>query len=212
MIRPDYPEGDYRVEVTSLVNGAAGCSAEAVAGFFRNPVPVTNLTGGPFIICPQDPDPEVNSVLLQVGAAPEIYWTTPKGEFVNTIDVLADQGGIYQVEVVNEFGCSVIDSVEVIEDCSPRITAPNAFRPGGVNDAFFVYPKYVSTDDFEVKIYNRWGELVFQSTDRDFRWDGTYNGKVAPLGTYPYVIHYKADTQETSDNILEERGGVTVIR
>ena len=214
VIRSDFPEGDYRVEVTSLVDGAIGCSTEAVAGFFRNPVPETNLTGGPFFICVRDPDPEVNSVSLQVSPAPEIYWTTPKGEFVNTPDVVADQGGIYRVEVINEFGCSTIDSVEVIEDCSPKIIAPNAFRPGGVNDEFFVYPKYVSPDDFEVKIYNRWGELVFQSTDRDFRWDGMYNGQQAPLGTYPYVIHYKADTDtdETGNNILEERGGVTVIR
>ena len=212
LIRPDFPEGEYRVVVTSLVDGAVGCSTEAAAGFVRNPVPVTNLGGGPFIICPRDPDPSVNSVLLQVGAAPEIYWTTPKGDFVNTIDVLADQGGTYIVEVVNKFGCSVIDSVEVIEDCSPRITAPNAFRPGGVNADFFVYHKYVSTDNFDVKIYNRWGEIVFQSNDRDFRWDGTYNGREAPLGTYPYVIRYKADTEDTADNIREERGGVTIIR
>ena len=85
---------------------------------------------------------------------------------------------------------------------------------GGVNNEFFVYPKYVSTDDFEVKIYNRWGELVFQSTERDFRWDGRYNGQPAPLGTYPYVIHYKAETSndKTGNVILEERGGITIIR
>ncbi len=212
LIRPDFPEGEYRVEVTSLVDGAVGCSTEAAVGFSRNPVPVTNLSGGPFIICPRDPDPEVNSVLLQVSFAPEIYWTTPKGEETNTIDVVADQEGTYIVEVINEFGCSVIDSVQVIEDCSPKITAPNAFRPGGVNSDFFVYHKYVSTDDFDVKIFNRWGELVFQSDERDFRWDGMYNGRQAPLGTYPYVIKYKAETEDTNDNIREERGGVTIIR
>ncbi len=118
------------------------------------------------------------------------------------------------VEVTNEFGCTVVDSVEVIEDCAPRINAPNAFRPGGVNAEFFVYHKYVSTDDFNVQIYNRWGELVYQSNDRDFRWDGTYNGRQAPLGTYPYVVKFKGDTDtaETGSTIRERRGGVTIIR
>ncbi|WP_277485226.1 gliding motility-associated C-terminal domain-containing protein [Catalinimonas alkaloidigena] len=206
LILSDMPEGEYRVEVET----AGGCFAEAAASITRNPLPEAEL-GSTRTICPQDPDPEISSVLLEVGFAPEIYWTTPKGDFINTTNIVADVGGTYIVEMINEFGCSITDSVEVVEDCRPRIVVPNAFRPDGVNNTFFVYPKYVSAEDFEVKIYNRWGELVFQSDNPNFEWDGTYNGKEAPLGTYPYIIHYKSSTDETG-GLLEERGGVTIIR
>ncbi|WKN41408.1 gliding motility-associated C-terminal domain-containing protein [Tunicatimonas pelagia] len=211
LLRPDMPAGEYRVVVTQLVDGADGCTAETSADVTRSPVPETNLGEGPFVICPRDPDPEANSVLLEVSFAPNILWTTPFGTFDNTVTLPANQGGTYVVEITNEFGCTTIDSVEVIEDCTPTIVAPNAFRPNGVNSEFFVYPRYVSDDDFEVRIYNRWGELVFQSNNRDFRWDGTYNGQPAPLGSYPYVITFKSDTDGSND-ILEERGGVTIIR
>ncbi|MEM6841817.1 MAG: gliding motility-associated C-terminal domain-containing protein [Bacteroidota bacterium] len=211
LLRPDMPDGEYRVVVIQLVDGADGCTAETSANVIRSPVPESNLGNGPFVICPRDPNPEANSVLLEVSFAPNILWTTPFGDFLNTTTLPANQGGTYVVEVTNEFGCSTIDSVEVIEDCRPTIVAPNAFRPNGVNSEFFVYPRYVSNDDFEVRIYNRWGELVFQSNSKDFRWDGTYNGQPAPLGSYPYVITFKSDTDDTG-GILEERGGVTIIR
>ncbi|MEQ9439721.1 MAG: gliding motility-associated C-terminal domain-containing protein [Cyclobacteriaceae bacterium] len=210
-LRPDMPDGEYSVIVTQLVAGAEGCTATAGASITRNPVPETNLANGPFVICPQDPNPEANSVLLEVSPAPSIVWTTPFGEFTNTTTLPADQGGTYIVEITNAFGCTTIDSVEVIEDCRPTIIAPNAFRPGGVNSDFFVYPRYVADEGFEVRIYNRWGELVFQSNSKDFRWDGTYNGQPAPLGSYPYVITYQADTDNTGE-VLQERGGVMIIR
>ncbi len=216
LIRPDYPEGQYRVEVTSFIQERESCQASATSDFSRNPVPNSNLGLGPFVICPRDPNDSINSVTLRVDDDPlsTIEWTTPLGGGINAPDIVADREGIYIVEITNEFGCTVVDSVEVIEDCAPRINAPNAFRPGGVNAQFFVYHKYVSTDNFDVKIYNRWGEIVFQSNDRDFRWDGTYNGRQAPLGTYPYVVRFKGDTdtEERGSNIRESRGGVTIIR
>ncbi len=210
LVNPTMPEGEYRVVVTTT----GGCTAEASATIRRNPVPVVNFEGDRFVICSQDPDPEVNSVELSVAPAPVIVWTLPNGtQLFNTPTVVADAGGIYRVEVTNNYGCTTIDSVQVVDDCQPRIVAPNAFRPEGKNNEFFVYHRYVSEDDFEVQIYNRWGELIFQSNDRDFRWDGTYKGREAPLGTYPYVIHYKASTSTTEDGrSYEHRGGITVLR
>ena len=216
LIRPDYPEGQYRVEVTSFIQERESCQATATSDFSRNPVPTSNLSLGPFFICPRDANDSINSVTLRVDDNPlsTIRWTTPLGSGSNAPDIVADRGGTYIVEITNEFGCTIVDSVEVIEDCAPRINAPNAFRPGGVNAEFFVYHKYVSTDDFDVRIYNRWGELVYQSNDRDFRWDGTYNGRQAPLGTYPYVVKFKGDTDtaDTGSTIRERRGGVMIIR
>nr|WKN38487.1 gliding motility-associated C-terminal domain-containing protein [Tunicatimonas sp. TK19036] len=210
LLRPNMPDGEYSVIVTQLT--ANGCSADAAASVTRNPVPETNLGEGPFIICTDtSADPDEQYVVLEVSPASAINWITPTGSDSNTTTLPASVPGMYIVEITNEFGCTIIDSVEVIEDCTPSIVAPNAFRPGGVNSEFFVYPRYVADEDFEIRIYNRWGELVFQSNSKDFRWDGTYNGRPAPLGSYPYIITYKSDT-DTSGDLLEERGGVTIIR
>ena len=218
LVRPEYPEGEYRVEVTSLIDGATGCSAEASASLVRDSVPVTNLSNGPFIICARDPNPALNSAFLEVSPSPLISWfivdeNGNQVELANTTDYTATQGGTYYVTATNEFGCSVTDSVEVIEDCRPTIIAPNVFRPGGVNAEFFVYPRYVSTEGFDIKIYNRWGELVYQSSELDFRWDGTYNGRDVPVGSYAYVVRFRSDEDSDSNGTeYEERGGVTVLR
>ncbi len=226
LIRPDFAEGQYSVEVTSFIQGIESCQANATADFSRDPVPASNLGLGPFIICSRDPEDSIRTATLRVDDNPlsTIQWSLSGGNIEdndavsgsasNNADLVVNVPGTYIVEITNEFGCTIVDSVEVIEDCAPRITAPNAFRPGGVNNAFFVYHKYVLTDDFDVQIYNRWGEIVFQSNDRDFRWDGTYNGRPAPLGTYPYIVRFKGDTDtaETGASVRENRGGVTIIR
>lgn len=213
-ISPDFPEGKYRVVVTSYTGGVEACTSEASGNILRNPVPAVRVEGESFVICSQDPDPEVSSIELQVDFAEQIVWTLPNGrQLFNANTITATEGGMYLVEMTNTYGCTTIDSIEVIDDCKPRIVAPNAFRPGGVNNEFFVHHRYVSEEGFEVRIYNRWGELMFQSNDPDFRWDGTYKGREAPLGTYPYVIHYKSTTSTSEDGrVYEKRGGITVLR
>ncbi len=207
IVQTDMPQGTYEVRVSR-----GECEVTEDANFQRFATPVSELAEGPLTICSEDSDPEVSQVVLDAGFAPQIEWTIPDGTFNNTQTVTADQGGMYYVVLTNEFGCSVSDSVEVLDDCTPQIYAPNAFVPTGTNSEFFVYTQYVADDGFEVFIYNRWGELIFQSDSRDFRWDGTTSGEPVPPGTYPYVIRYKGSTTDSSDQIYEERGGVTVLR
>lgn len=91
---------------------------------------------------------------------------------------------------VDESITSVSNTVNVKHDISLYI--PDAFTPDGdnVNDEFFI--KGVGIDQCEVRIYNRWGELIFMSNDPAFRWDGTYRGKAVMQGVYTYHISAKA--------------------
>lgn len=99
----------------------------------------------------------------------------------------------YYVELVDSFGCIAIDSmyVEVI----PEITVPEGISPNGdnKNDAWIIDFK----DDFpnlEVSVYNRWGELLFYDNSGYLvPWDGTYEGKELPVGTYYYIIELNSD-------------------
>lgn len=65
---------------------------------------------------------------------------------------------------------------------------PNAFTPNGdgVNDVFGVLDRNFAS--FEIWIYNRWGQLVFESKDAKFSWDGRLNGEFLQSGNYPYII------------------------
>lgn len=70
-----------------------------------------------------------------------------------------------------------------------RLRCPNAFSPGtseGVNDVWCV--SYRSITEFDCSIFNRWGNLLFHSTDPATGWDGRYKGKLVEPGVYFYVI------------------------
>jgi gliding motility-associated-like protein len=118
------------------------------------------------------------------------------------------------VNLVNIFGCASTDQTRVDIECTPKITGPNAFRPGGVNSDFFLYTFFIADTDFTIFIFNRWGEMVYQSTQRNFRWNGGYNNSIAqplPPGTYAYIVKYKSAYQPGA-GVQEKRGGVVLLR
>ena len=62
------------------------------------------------------------------------------------------------------------------------------------NQNFKLFTFFIDDEDFEVFIFNRWGEMVHHTTERDFRWNGGYNnnpGQPLPTGTYTYVVRYR---------------------
>jgi len=109
-------------------------------------------------------------------------------------------------------GCPVKDSILVLHKCDPEIHVPDAFSPDGDgrNDYFQVFGHEVST--FDIKIFDRWGELIYHSTDFRFHWDGTYRNQTVPIGTYPYVITYSGTTYEGNKVGQTLSGDVTVVK
>ena len=98
----------------------------------------------------------------------------------------------YQVLVTDNFGCSDTASVGVkvlTPQCSdPYIFVPRAFSPNGdgTNDKAFVRGDYLTSVEFS--IYNRWGELVFKTTDKTIGWDGTFKGQMVCPDVYGYFV------------------------
>lgn len=89
-----------------------------------------------------------------------------------------------------------------------KVAFPNAFSPDGdgLNDIFNFESRYISA--VRMKIYTRWGELVFQTNEVDRGWDGTINGRPAPLGTY---IHHTELTDEMGITFVKS-GEIILIR
>lgn len=120
--------------------------------------------------------------------------------------------GIYSVAVAGY----CIDAADVIKlepgICMPLVYVPNAFTPDGDgrNDTFLP-SLFSSVDKWEFRVFNRWGELIFESKDPQAGWDGTRNGKDAPQGVYVWDLRYEG--LWTSGAAQEHlRGHVTLLR
>ena len=212
--------GTYSVTVSS-----ATCSATAELEIDLAPTTPGLLTDEAFI-CPhpENPDPTTRSVVLDPGDFASYDWFKDGVSLGNTDPTFtAAEPGIFSVNLMNGFGCSSTDKTEVIEECDPVIVGPNAFRPtstvtgvGGdkVNQSFKLFTFFIDDEDFQVFIFNRWGEMIFQSPERDFKWNGGYNNNLnqqAPAGTYSYVVRYKSEYRP-EEGIQEKRGGVVLLR
>ncbi|MEQ9414273.1 MAG: gliding motility-associated C-terminal domain-containing protein, partial [Cyclobacteriaceae bacterium] len=205
-------EGTYRVEISKSV-----CTASSQIQVIKAPIPVGSLPNR-VIICddPDNNDPATRQVDLDPGSFSQYEWFKNELTTGNTNQVFtADSEGLYMVNITNSFGCVAPDETEVLSQCIPKLVAPNAFRPTSTLDSnkeFSVFSFFI-TDDFEVFIYNRWGELVFQSNDRFFKWNGTYNnsGQSLPSGSYAYVIKYVSSFRPEL-GVQEKRGGVALLK
>jgi gliding motility-associated-like protein len=114
---------------------------------------------------------------------------------------------ILTVVVTSEAGCIQTASLNLNID-GPIYQIPNLFSPNGdrTNDRFGVFTQ-ASLQDYQCKVFNRWGQVVFETTDPTLFWDGTYQGEPAPADQYIYAI-----TFQVGDLPVEEKGGLTLLR
>ncbi len=124
------------------------------------------------------------------GAGASYLWTPGSSLSDSTIanpNASPSETTTYYLTVISAAGCIGTDSVTVT--VLPDIIFPNGFSPNGdgVNDTWVIdnieqFPESV------VEVYNRWGQMLFRSVGYIEQWDGTYEGKPLPVGTYYYVI------------------------
>ena len=109
----------------------------------------------------------------------------------------------YIVTALQENGCYDVADVNVLINEELNFFIPNLFTPNNdeSNDLFLMYGNGVNEDNFNFTIYNRWGEIVFETTDVNTMltegWDGTFNEQQQPVGTYVWVM---TGFQEDNDN------------
>src|SRR5690606_2915448 len=86
----------------------------------------------------------------------------------------------------------------------------NAFSPDGddVNDQYTVHSAHIGR--FHMLVFNRWGEVIFESSDHKYFWDGYYRGEPMPIGVYPWIITYEGDTEDYKGPYKQE-GSVTIV-
>ncbi|RAJ73908.1 gliding motility-associated-like protein [Chitinophaga dinghuensis] len=123
--------------------------------------------------------------------------------------LLSDRDTTYILKVSNIQGCSGYDTMHVKFYAGPEMYIPSAFSPNGdgVNDRFrFIPVGMISYKYF--RIYNRWGQELYASTDFHTGWDGTIQGKPAPVDTYIWIL----DATDLNGNQIQRKGTVTLVR
>lgn len=202
--------GNYTVSLR--ITNANGCqkSLSKSAYIQVHPVPEAAFTHHPPY--GTEFEPLIKFYDRSVGNIIQWYWETGDGATYSDPDFhhqYADTGRyLVSLVVQNDFACSDTVSYDVWIRPDYTFYIPTAFTPDGdyLNDIFRVYG--LNTYGFELRIFDRWGGIVFESSDMEIGWDGNIKGKAAPVGSYVVVVYY------TDVNGLRRShyGNVTLLR
>ncbi len=209
--------GNYNV--ISRVVSELGCAGvDSISGFNVYDKPIAD-----FGYYPEDPsikEPEVYFNDMSLGTVSPIeYYHWNFGDMNDTIGL--DPMHIYQdtgsfrvlLTIQDQNGCTDTISNTLYVDPVFSFFMPNAFSPNdnGLNDAFGPVGSYFDDTDYEFVVYNRWGELLFETKDPAEMWKGdlqTSSQTQAPLGVYSWIIRVK----DTFNNEHIYKGIVTLVR
>ncbi|MEY3100442.1 MAG: hypothetical protein RIS63_1344, partial [Bacteroidota bacterium] len=204
--------GTYDISLS--VTTSAGCSDSLTLSNYITAVdsPFAAFDFSPDII--QVGDQSIQFTDASIGQINNWFWTV---NFANSIETSTQQNPGFSIpsntssefsvvlEVTNEAGCSssATSIIGIFENAT--IFIPNAFSPDGneLNQYFQIEGNKIDPSDFSMQIFNRWGELIFESKNIAFGWDGTYtqNNYAAPSGVYTYQVRYRFDGMQDSKTI-----------
>lgn len=169
---------------------------------FKVSLPVTDtiLSGSAVALLPQ----------YTGGTAIRWNWSPPFG--LNCTDceqpmAMPEQSTTYLVTATTSDGCQDTAQTQLVVRTS-EVYIPTAFSPNndGLHDRLDVFA--MSAKTFHIRIYNRWGEIVFESQDMQQKWDGTFKGDICPTDQYVYVV----DVVWQNDKAYHKQGMVMLLR
>ena len=155
---------------------------------------------GDTVLCPDV------SLTLSVPLSGQLSYQWSTGSTEASVEVTST--GVYSATVTNVCG-TFSDSIEITRGCVVPLI-PNCFTPNDdqINDVFRMVPD-PKIEPRSLQIYNRWGNLVFDSASGKFFWDGTVDGRPAPSDVYGYVLEYQAAGESAP---VKVKGDVTLLR
>ena len=124
--------------------------------------------------------------------------------------VFPSQSTMFIATLTNVNGCSITDSIFISVTNAGRVYIPNAFSPNldGKNDVFEIKGAEFCDYIFEVQIFNRWGNIVYQSDDYQNDWNAVApnssfgSSGTVPSGTYYYIVNVKNSDLKTINGFL----------
>ncbi len=190
--------GEHTIKYTYTTN--VGCLDTGLQKIIVYPQPVINAGNDLTVL-------KGTSVTLKAtatGTDIKVLWTpatyldnpaiiNPKTTPLNEI--------LYKLVATSSMGC--INEDELLVQVVDKLYIPNAFTPDGdgINDVWLV-PYFNSLTDIDVKIFNRYGQLVFHTVKENKPWDGKFNGQMQQSGAYVYVVESKGNNIKATGTLI----------
>lgn len=193
-------EGFYQV----MLNDSSGCFITTAFNYVLEGYPIADL-GADTVLCKDD--------FIAIGIdnfGDDFIWNT--GE--TTSSILAETNGLYAVTVSNECG-EAYDEVYLLTDenhLNCIFEVPNAFTPDGdgINDTFGALSD-CCLNSYQLQIFSRWGNNIFESTDINDKWNGRWKDKPAPSDAYVWLAVYEI-SHGTKTVLKKVKGELLLIR
>jgi gliding motility-associated-like protein len=197
--------------VNLSVTSSNGCTTSTTQVVSVNPKPNAEfaMSGNPIFA---DQTLDLTDQSTPIGTINSWQWAFGDGSSASTQNTshLYDDKGVFTItlSIIDVNGCADTVAHDVFVTLLPLV--PSGFSPNGDghNDTLFV--KGGPFKSFYFRVYNNWGEKIFESTKQEDGWDGTYKGQLAPLGAYAWIL----DVELYNDNNrkIRKTGDVTIVK
>lgn len=188
---PDICIKSDTLTIIVIVSAQPTVSFDYSPGFARNePVHFTNQSTGATTYSWNFGDGTLSSLI------------NPIHEFVSS--------GTYNVCLTarSSEGCPAVVCRKVSVEIIPSADVPTGFSPNGDGENDVLYVRGYGIQELEWTIFNRWGQKVFQTTDKSQGWNGTFNGTIQEIETYGWVLTVKY----ADGRLIKKQGNVTLLR
>jgi gliding motility-associated-like protein len=201
--------GHYTYSVIAITSTFTCRDTQEVIIHSHPPLVLTELTPSGQLV------PLGSTIQLHAAGATYYWWTPDDGtlndaNINNPVATPRDTTTVYTVHGMNPWGCPAEAPIIVYVDNNTEEFIPSAFTPNGdgLNDIFrpLKIRRFQKLVDF--RVYNRWGELLYQTITPDAGWDGTFKGAPQDMGTY----HYSVIIQRPDGKEKQFKGTVDLIR
>ncbi|MBA3665581.1 MAG: gliding motility-associated C-terminal domain-containing protein [Bacteroidetes bacterium] len=194
--------------IYTLSSGVSPCNSSTVfAVTVFTPAPISSYAQPATIIY------GASSTLFANGTTGNVYSWTASPEITctscNNNVVSPEATTVYTVNITDNNGCKITNTVQVeVEIICGNVFVPSGFSPNndGLNDTWCVYGNCVKT--FNLQVFNRWGEKVFESEEKSHCWDGTFGGILQADAVFMYQF---TATLINGEKVVK-KGNVTLVR
>jgi len=199
----------------TVIGETEGCTDMATIPVTLNPTPACEaMTISPMDSIAVGQDVEL-TIVHSGGPKATMEWGVNGGSSgltgATVTTTALEENNIFSATVTNEFGCACTFN-QPVTAILPRNELPNVFTPDndGFNDFFKVVfvPNQGNIQVKTLRVYNRWGDLVYNNENPDAGWDGTYKNKPAPADVYVYI----AELEFPNGSVEIKQGDITLIR
>lgn len=201
--------GIFSVKLRAINPGTCNGIDSMIQSIEVLPIPTADFVHDPIIPVTNDPvnftnrSIDATSFIWNFGDGTSSDLETPRPKYYR-------RTGDYTVclQAINSVGCSDTFCRKVSADVYPLADVPNAFTPNGDGENDILYVRGSGIELLNFRIYNRWGELVFETDDQETGWDGSYKDKEQPVEAYAYVLNVTFIDGTT----FSKKGNVSLLR